>query len=390
MTCAFAFVVFPAYLTVAWLLLPPGAAPAKGGQAMAVMEEARAARDAKLDELHERLTGAVETLVSGEDWVRALEFAARFRSRSFNNTLLIWVQHEAAFGAGKVPNPMPSHVAGYRQWQQLGRQVQKGQQGYMIFAPVTGRFASSNPADPSSWRRLGLREKHKVNEVVRTRMVGARPAYVWDVTQTEGDPIPETPSPKLLDGEAPAGLWDGLTAQVEALGFEVVRVSDAGQIGGADGLTDFRTRQVSVRTDVTEVNQVATLVHELAHALMHDPKDEDARQHRGISEVEAESVALMIGAAHGLDTSRYTIPYVAGWASSVKDTEPAEVIKATGERVRKTALGILDQLDTFQVSNGTPPGLTRDAPAPEVSARSAAPLPERQPAGAPALAGRGL
>ena len=97
---------------------------------------------------------------------------------------------------------------------------------------------------------------------------------------------------KLLDGEAPAGLWDGLAEQVEALGFEVVRVSDAGQIGGADGLTDFRTRQVSVRTDVTEVNQVATLVHELAHALMHDPKDEEARQHRGIREVEAESVAL--------------------------------------------------------------------------------------------------
>jgi len=79
---------------------------------MAVTEEARAARDAKLDELHERLTGAVETLVSGEDWARALEFAARFRSRSFNNTLLIWVQHEAAFEAGKVPTPMPSHVAG--------------------------------------------------------------------------------------------------------------------------------------------------------------------------------------------------------------------------------------------------------------------------------------
>ncbi len=145
-----------------------------------------------------------------------------------------------------------------------------------------------------------------------------------------------------------------------------------------------------MRTDVTEVNQVATLVHELAHVLMHDPKDEEARQHRGISEVEAESVALMIGAAHGLDTSGYTIPYVAGWASSVKDTEPAEVIKATGERVRKTALGILDQLDTFQVSNGTPPGLTRDAPVSEASSRSAAPLPERQPASAPALAGRGL
>ena len=358
---------------------------------MATTEEARVAREAKLDELHKRLTGAVETLVSGADWARALEFAARFRSRSFNNTLLIWVQHEAAFEAGRVPNPVPSYVAGYRQWQQLGRQVQKGQQGYMIFAPVTGRFASSNPADPSSWRRLGPREKHKVNEVVRTRMVGARPAYVWDVTQTEGDPIPETPAPKLLDGEAPAGLWDGLTAQVEALGFEVLRVPDAGQIGGADGPTDYVARQVSVRADVTEVNQVATLAHELAHVLMHDPRDEEARQHRGVREVEAESVALMIGAAHGLGTSGYTIPYVAGWASSVKDTEPAEVIKATGERVRKAALGILDQLDTVQVANGTPRGLTRGALAPDPKTPHLAPPSECQPAArVPVLAGRGF
>ena len=110
---------------------------------MASNEDARAAREAKLDELHEKLTGAVESLVSGDDWRQALAFAARFRSRSFNNTMLIWVQHEAAFEAGRVPEPFPTLVAGYRQWQGLGRQVMKGQPGYMIFAPVTGRFASS-------------------------------------------------------------------------------------------------------------------------------------------------------------------------------------------------------------------------------------------------------
>ena len=87
---------------------------------MATDEDARAVRDAKLDALHEKLTDAVSQLTSGEDWRQALEFAARFRSRSFNNTLLIWVQHGAAFEAGKVPTPMPSYVAGYRQWQQLG------------------------------------------------------------------------------------------------------------------------------------------------------------------------------------------------------------------------------------------------------------------------------
>lgn len=325
-------------------------------------EQARAAREAKLDELHERLTGAVERLVSGGDWSRALAFAAQFRSRSFNNTLLIWVAHAKAFEQGRVPEPVPSYVAGYRQWQQLGRQVVKGQPGYQILAPVTGRFASSNPADVELWRRLGKGEKPRVGEVVRTRMVGVRPAYVWDVSQTAGDPIPEPPAPKLLEGEAPVGLWDGLTAQVEAAGFSVVRVPHEGMIRGANGMTDYTARTVAVRENMDPSAQVKTLAHELGHVLLHGPDAEEARQHRGIGEVEAESVALMVGAAHGMDTSGYTIPYVSTWAARVDGKEPVEVVKATGERVRKTALTILDQLDTTQVGDGTPPGLDRETP----------------------------
>ena len=373
---------------------------------MVTTEEARAAREAKLDELHERLTGAVERLVSGEDWARALAFAAHFRSRSFSNSMLIWVQHEAAYEAGRVPSPMPSYVAGYRQWQTLGRQVQRGQPGYMIFAPVTGRFATATPADASSWRRLGRGEKPKAGEVARTRMVGARPAYVWDISATDGDPVPEPPSPKLLEGEAPAGLWDGLETQVQAAGFEIQRVTDEGVISGANGMTDFTARTVAVRENMSERAQAKTLAHELGHVRLHGPDHADGRTHSGVAEVEAESVALMIGAAHQMDTSDYTIPYVSTWAARVDGKEPVEVVKATGERVRKTALAILDQLDTAQVSNGTPPGLDRDAPrrdqpAPEHSATATRrtsgqafePLPEQGARPAPtgsAVAGREL
>src|SRR5699024_3629593 len=70
---------------------------------------------------------------------------------------------------------------------------------------VTGRFASANPSDPASWRRLNRCEKPKPGEVVRSKMIGLRPAYVWDVSQTAGDPLPEKPQPRLLTGEAPAG-----------------------------------------------------------------------------------------------------------------------------------------------------------------------------------------
>lgn len=325
-------------------------------------KDARADREAKLDALHDRLTGAVEQLLSGEDWARALAFAARFRARSFANTMLIFTQHQEAYGLGLVPNPVPSHVAGYRQWQQLDRQVSKGQLGYQILAPVTGRFASATPQDAESWRRLGKGEKPRAGETVRTKMVGVRPAYVWDASQTTGDPIPEPPAPRLLEGQAPAGLWEGFAVQVDADGFELRLVADASEIFGANGLTDYSSRVVSVRSDMDPAAQVKTLAHELGHVLLHAPDAGEARQHRGIGEVEAESVALMVGAAHGMDTSGYTVPYVSTWAARVEGQDPVEVIKTTGERVRKTALGILEQLDTVQVGNGTPPGLERDTP----------------------------
>lgn len=326
------------------------------------MARDKEARDAKLDALQEKLARAVEQVVTGEDWKRALEFAARFRSRSFGNTLLIWAQHIDAFDQGRVSAPEPTYVAGYKQWQTLGRQVEKGQPGYMIFAPVTGRFASSTPQDAASWRRLGRFEKPKPGEAVRSRMVGTKTAYVWDISQTIGPDVPLPPTPILLDGEAPAGLKDSLVRQVEAAGFQFLPVPHEGMIGGANGITNFDTRQVAVRVNMDEAAQVKTLMHELAHVKMHGPDQDEARQHRGIGEVEAESVALMVGAAHGMDTTAYTIPYVSGWAMAADGKNPIQIVQATAERVRKVAVEILDRLDTEQIGGGTPPGLIREGP----------------------------
>lgn len=142
----------------------------------------------------------------------------------------------------------------------------------------------------------------------------------------------------------------------------MLRVPHEGLIHGANGVTDYTAKTVTVRENMDPAAQVKTLAHELGHVLLHGPDNDDARQHRGIGEVEAESVALMIGAAHGMDTSGYTIPYVSTWAARVDGKEPGEIVKATGERVRKTALAILERLDTAQVTDGAPPGLDRDAP----------------------------
>lgn len=322
--------------------------------------EAQAAREAKLELMAEKLQAAVEGLTTGEDWKRAIEFAARFRAKSFRNTLLIFAQHAEAYEQGRVSEPVPTYVAGFKQWQQLDRSV-AGQSGYMIYAPVMGRFASKNPSDPMSWRRLAQREKPAAGEVVRSKMVNVKPAYVWDVSQTTGAEIPERPMPRLLEGEAPAGLWTGLAGQVTAERFTLADAAGASAIMGANGMTDYGSRVVTVRADMDDAARVKTLAHELGHVRMHDPA-ESVTHHRGIREVEAESVAMMIGAAHGMDTSDYTIPYVASWASSVADKEPVDVVRETGERVRRVALDILDKLPDTGIGDGYPPGLDRSGP----------------------------
>lgn len=319
-------------------------------------------REAKLEAVQQRLATAVAGLVTGEDWRRALEFSAKFRSRSFLNSMLIAAQHAEAYEQGRVPTPFPTYVAGYKQWLTLGRNVRKGEAGYQILSPKTARFASSKPSDESTWRRLAANEKANPGETVRSRMIGVRLAYVWDVSLTDGDDLPSTPAPQILQGEAPEGLWDGLADLITAEGYELRLVSSSKAIGGANGLTDFLTREVSVRVDMDDSAQVKSLCHELAHVLLTDPESPDAPFHRGIAEVEAESLALMVGAAHGMDTSAYTVPYVATWANTVPGADPVEVIQATAERVRRAALGILDRLETRQTGTGAPPGLGRMTP----------------------------
>ena len=106
----------------------------------------------------------------------------------FTNTLLIYLQHAEAYEQGRVSTPEPAYVAGFRQWQRLDRSVIKGQFGYVIRSPVTARFASSDPSDPSSWRRLGRGERPRGGEQVRTEMIGVKPGYVWDPLSREWAP----------------------------------------------------------------------------------------------------------------------------------------------------------------------------------------------------------
>ena len=337
----------------------------EGGRRRSSEDEA-AQRD-RLEAFHQQLTDQVLALADGPSWKAWLATAAKFHHYSFNNTVAILMQR-----------PDATQVAGYRTWQSLGRQVRKGEQGIQILAPVsrratvedddnsrtnaTGRRAAGRPADTAGTAATGpgsdAGQEPEAASMPR-RLVGVRIAFVFDLSQT--DPIPGAPplptrpgGPQLLTGQAPLGLWDGLARQVDEVGFSLLE-QDPG--GGARGRTNHLTRQVEVNPELEPAQRVKTLAHELGHVLMHTPEQVPvAELHqpngRGRVEVEAESVAFLVAAAHGLDTSSYTFAYVGGWMPNREHLETT--LRDTAARVLGTAHGILDRLDRGQPDLITP------------------------------------
>jgi DNA primase catalytic core len=295
--------------------------------------ERKAIHDRKLEELHSRLADQIAQLTSGADWQAWLKVAARFHAYSFSNTLLIHAQR-----------PDATRVAGYRAWQSLGRQVQKGQRGIQILAPVTRRNAADSAGEEGTSQAAADATDGDAQRHEGRRVVGWRVAHVWDISQTSGEPLPDRPTPKLLQGQAPQGMWDALVAQLEAAGFTVRR----GDCDGANGYTQFNQRVVRVRDDIDDAQALKTLAHELGHVTLHDPGREDSitKNCRGVVEVEAESVAYLLCAHLGVETGDYTLPYVAGWADQADGRDPATVVAATGRRVLGAANSIVERLDT--------------------------------------------
>ncbi|HTW97700.1 MAG TPA: ArdC-like ssDNA-binding domain-containing protein [Acidimicrobiales bacterium] len=306
----------------------------------------------RLTEVHEQLTAAVEALVSGEDWASMLAVAARFHRYSLNNVMLIQLQM-----------PDATRVAGYRAWQALGHQVRRGEHGIAILAPVLRRVPDER----------GRGEDDGEAPSRRQVLTGFKLTRVFDISQTDGPPLPDV-APELLSGDAPAALYDGLAAQVTQKGYELVRED----CSPANGRTNFAARTVTVRPDCSPAQAAKTLAHELGHVYLHEEGrlgGLEALFCRGREEVEAESVAYLVCASAGLQTGGYSFPYVARWASG-----DVELVKSAAERslgaarTITTALGLSpaapDSASEAVLERSRAQSHRRPAPAPRPPERS--------------------
>jgi len=262
-----------------------------------------------------KLEEGVQALVTSSDWLKALAFAARFHNYSFGNTLLIHLQCPGA-----------SRVAGYRTWEKLGRHVKRGERGIAILAPV-----------------LFKRETEADEEIQVLR--GFRVVHVFDVDQTEGKPLPPDQGffvQRLQGGtERDRAIFSVLSQDLQRHGWKVERTGLAGYSQGTNGLTDYIDRSVQVRSGLSDAQSLKTLMHEFAHATLHD----GARQleDRGLLEAEAESAAFIAAQVIGLDTSSYSIGYVATWSAG-----KFEIVQRAGANALRAAKEILQALGVHE------------------------------------------
>ena len=271
-------------------------------------------RRAEAEGLHATIAEQVEELRSSEAWTRFLTFAQAFHRYSINNLLLILAQ-----------KPEATHVAGYRTWQKLGRQVRKGERGIRIFG---GRDVRETVED------------EQTGEEKEQRRVRFFPVSVFDMAQT--DPIdPEADDPSTLAhrlrGDDPLGILAAVTDYLTGQGWTVERESIP---GGAHGYTDPEGRRVVLDSDLSPAQAAKTGLHEAAHVILHADEDHaEYVEHRGTKETEAESVAYVVAGILGLDTSAYSVGYVAGWSNC-----DAETIKATAANVLRAAHTLADAI----------------------------------------------
>ena len=298
-------------------------------------------RQWKLAGLRARLHEDAQALRTPADWAARLRLAALMPGEDFANILLISSQR-----------PSATMVRDYRQWTTIGRQVRRHENGIETFH-IPPRLAPGRPQDrgerdderPPTWRDAD------------------RVAYVWDLSQTTGQPL-TAPGRLPPPGQAQAGLWDALCWLARREGFAIEREDGA----PADGTTFWAARRIRLLPGLTGEQDIWALVHQLGHVLLHsvpggNPPGTTTSGCTGVRKAEADSVAYITCARHGV-TASGELAYPASWAGRDPRAQPAATVLAAGHRITTAAARIIRHTDRI---------LAGDDPAP-------VPVPRQQPA----------
>ena len=284
----------------------------------------------RMKEITDRLETGIQELFESERYKAYLTSMAKFHSYSFNNTLLIAMQ------GGQL-------VAGYNKWRDdFHRNVKKGEKAIKILAPAPFKAKKEVPKLDAQGKQVIGRDGKPVTEVQEVQVPAFKIVSVFDVSQTEGEPLPSLGVEELTGGvEQYQDFFKALeqTSPVP-IGFEDIP-------GGSHGYYHLTEKRIAIQEGMSELQTVKTAIHEIAHSKLHaidpeaTPAEQAARPDSRTREVQAESVAYAVCQHYGLDTSDYSFGYVAGWSSG-KDLQE---LRASLETIRATAHELITAID---------------------------------------------
>ena len=284
----------------------------------------------RMKEITDRLETGIQELFESERYKAYLTSMAKFHSYSFNNTLLIAMQ------GGQL-------VAGYNKWRDdFHRNVKRGEKGIKILAPAPYKVKKEVPKLDEQGKPVMDKDGKPLTEVQETQVPAFKIVSVFDVSQTEGEPLPS------IDVDELAGNVEQYEDFFKALEqTSPVPMAFEDIPGGSHGYYHLTEKRIAIQEGMSELQTLKSAIHEIAHSKLHaiDPEapaiEQADRPDSRTREVQAESVAYAVCQHYGLDTSDYSFGYVAGWSSG-KDLKE---LKASLETIRATAHELITTID---------------------------------------------
>lgn len=294
-----------------------------------------AQKQAEMDEMIERIDEGVKAVFQSEKYKEYLKFASKFTDYSARNTLLINLQR-----------PDATLVAAYGKWKQLGRQVERGQTGIEILAPVAYKtnqvLETERPAVDEFGNQLYNPDGTEKMETVANPVTGLafKKVYVFDVSQTSGKELPEPVTE--LTGDIDSARKEAVFAALKKVTGIDIEFKDIK--GGAKGYYSATNNEIVIKSGMSDAQTLKTAFHEAAHNLLHDPAKDIVtnKSPRNEKEVQAESVAFMVAERFGIDTSEYSFPYIASWS----DGKQLEQLKSALQEIQEAAKKISSEIES--------------------------------------------
>lgn len=285
----------------------------------------------RVQELTDKLEQGLQDLFNSDSYRNYLSTMSKFHNYSFNNTLLIAMQ-----------KPEATLVAGYQAWQKnFERHVNKGEKAIRILAPAPYKIKEErDKLDPVTGEMMFDENGMPQKEETEVTIPAFRAVSVFDVSQTDGKPIPELEVNELLS------TVEGYEDFVQALmNISPVPIAFEDIPGDSKGYFSTAEKRIAVQENMSESQTLKTMVHEVAHSRLHDKEVNQSMdipvKDRNTKEVEAESVAFTVCQHFGIDTSDYSFGYIAGWSSGRNMKE----LKSSLDTIRKTASELITGIE---------------------------------------------